>query len=67
MSKAPIVPIAIQGSRDVMPKHSRWIQGGHIVLNILPPVATDGREVGERADLMDEVRRPIAAALAVGE
>ncbi|MEZ4598350.1 MAG: lysophospholipid acyltransferase family protein [Syntrophotaleaceae bacterium] len=67
MSKAPIVPIAISGSREVMPKHSRWIQGGHIVLTVLPPVATVNREVGERSELMEEVRQPIAAALAVGE
>jgi 1-acyl-sn-glycerol-3-phosphate acyltransferase len=67
MSQAPVVPVAIQGSRDVMPKHSRWIQGGHIVLSILPPVPTANREVSERGELMEEVRRPIAAALDGGE
>jgi 1-acyl-sn-glycerol-3-phosphate acyltransferase len=57
----PVVPIAITGTRDVMPKHSRWIRGGRVTVTIFPPVATAGREVKERTDLMQEVRTPIEA------
>jgi len=62
-AQVPVVPLAICGSGEVMPKHSRWIRGGHIHLNILPPAITAGRPVTERMALMDEVRQPIAAAL----
>jgi 1-acyl-sn-glycerol-3-phosphate acyltransferase len=63
MAQVPVVPLAISGSGEVMPKHSRWIHGGHITLTILPPVATAGRPVAERAELMEEVRGPIASLL----
>ena len=62
-AQVPVVPLAICGSGEVMPKHSRWIRGGHIYLNILPPAATAGRPVAERAELMEEVRQPIVATL----
>ncbi len=62
-AQVPVVPLAIIGSGDVMPKHSRWIRGGHIRLAIMPPVATSGREVAERTTLMEEVRQPILDAL----
>ncbi len=67
MAQVPVVPVAISGSRDVMPKHSRWIRGGHITLTILPPVSTTDRKVAERVELMEEVRRPIAIALGEAE
>jgi 1-acyl-sn-glycerol-3-phosphate acyltransferase len=63
MAQVPVAPIAITGSGDVMPKHSRWIRGGHVTLTILPPVETAGRQVAERTELMEEVRRPIANVL----
>ncbi len=62
-AQVPVVPLAIVGSGEVMPKHSRWIRGGHIRLIIMPPVETAGRAVAEREDLMEAVRQPIAAAL----
>jgi len=63
-AKAPIVPIAIEGSHAIMPKHSRWIRGGRIRITIFPAVPTEGITPTARDDLMDTVRRPIATALA---
>ncbi|ABA87903.1 [acyl-]glycerolphosphate acyltransferase [Syntrophotalea carbinolica DSM 2380] len=60
-AQVPIVPIAITGSRDVMPKHSRWIRGGRVTVTIMPPVSTADRAVKERNELMQEVRGPIEA------
>ncbi len=57
---ASIVPIAITGSRDIMPKHSRWIRGGTIRVHIFAPVATSDRD-----EFMAAVRRPVASM--VGE
>jgi 1-acyl-sn-glycerol-3-phosphate acyltransferase len=62
-SQVPVVPVAIRGSREIMPKHNRWIRGGTIRVNIFPPVETAGREISDRDTLMDEVRQPIAKAL----
>lgn len=62
-AQVPVVPLAICGSGEVMPKHSRWIRGGHIYLNILPPVMTADRPVADRTALLEEVRQPIIDAL----
>lgn len=62
-AESPIVPIAIVGSHQVMPKHSRWIHGGQIQVNIYPAVTTAGTTPAGRDALMETVRRPIAGAL----
>lgn len=60
---APIVPIAIRGSHEVMPKGSRWIHGGPLRVTIFPLVPTAGTTPAEREALMAQVRIPIAQAL----
>jgi 1-acyl-sn-glycerol-3-phosphate acyltransferase len=63
-SQVPVVPVAIRGSRDIMPKHSLLIQGGgDIRVDILPALETKNRPVSDRDALMEEVRRPLEAAL----
>jgi 1-acyl-sn-glycerol-3-phosphate acyltransferase len=60
---APIVPVGICGSHDVMPKYTRWIRGGHIRVTIFPAVPTAGTTPAGRDVLMEAVRRPIAGAM----
>jgi 1-acyl-sn-glycerol-3-phosphate acyltransferase len=60
---APIVPVAIRGSHEVMPKYTRWIRGGHIRVTIFPAVPTAGTTPSGRNALMEAVRRPIAGAM----
>ena len=60
---APIVPVAIRGSHDVMPKYSHWIRGGRIRVTIFPAVPTAGTTPAGRDALMEAVRRPIAGAM----
>jgi len=62
-SQAPIVPVAIDGTLQIMPKHSRRIRGGEIAVRIFPTVETAGKKAADRDALMAEVRRPIAEAL----
>ncbi len=64
-AQVPVVPVAITGSRDIMPKKSRWIQGGTIHVRIFPPVPTEARGAEDRDSFIETVRQPIAAA--VGE
>jgi 1-acyl-sn-glycerol-3-phosphate acyltransferase len=62
-AQVPVVPIAICGSRDIMPKHSGWIRKGTIHLHLLPQIETAGRPATDRDALMEAVRRPMAARL----
>jgi len=62
-SGAPIVPVAIRGSYQVMAKHSLRIRPGHITLEFFPPLASNGDQTRPVEELMSAVRQPIAAAL----
>jgi 1-acyl-sn-glycerol-3-phosphate acyltransferase len=58
---APIVPLTIDGSRDILPKHSRSMRKGvHVTLTYGPPVDPRGRRLDE---LMAEVRATIVGRL----
>ncbi len=65
-SQVPIVPIMILGSGKILPKHSRWIRGGTIRITVFPPVETAGLSPGDRDELMEKIRAPLAAALEEG-
>jgi len=56
---APVVPVAISGSRDVLPKHSMRVNGGVIRVRAMAPIQTAGRGTRARDQLMDEVRAAI--------
>lgn len=62
-ARVPIVPVIIQGSGAVLPKHSRLIRGGDVRLEILPPVSTAGLGAADRERLMAQVGRIMATAL----
>jgi 1-acyl-sn-glycerol-3-phosphate acyltransferase len=57
----PIVPVAIEGSREVMPPGTWMVRGGHVVVKIGAPIATVPEE--EREVLMEKVRRSISEML----
>jgi 1-acyl-sn-glycerol-3-phosphate acyltransferase len=58
-TEADIVPVAIDGSRDILPKNTKVIQrGARVRVAFGAPVRVVGREVN---DVMAEVRRFIAA------
>ncbi|MER3525267.1 MAG: 1-acyl-sn-glycerol-3-phosphate acyltransferase [Ignavibacteria bacterium] len=61
----PILPLAVDGSRDCLPKHS-WKFGRptDIFLEVLPPVETTGWDVADTARLCEEVRQMIIRQLA---
>jgi 1-acyl-sn-glycerol-3-phosphate acyltransferase len=61
----PVLPLAVEGSRDCLPKRS-WIFGEtqDIYLMVLPPVETTGLATADVAALRDRVRRTIVEAVA---
>jgi 1-acyl-sn-glycerol-3-phosphate acyltransferase len=61
----PIVPLAIIGTRDVLPFGASIVMPGNVTLRILPPIHTTGRSLREREALTREVRERIARELPV--
>lgn len=59
-AQVPIIPVALQGSHEAMPKHSRLIRPGKITVQIFPAVATEGLSGADRDRLMEQVRQPLA-------
>lgn len=60
-SGAPIVPVTILGTREIMPKRSRVIHPGTARLIFHPPIHPE--EFSDREELMEVVRDRIAGAL----
>lgn len=59
---APIVPVAIRGTREVMPKGSLWIRPGRVTVTIGKPIPVAGGGFPNKEALMEAVRRAILAA-----
>ncbi len=59
----PVVPVAIRGSRERMPKGKRWAIPGEIVLHFGAPIESAQYSVKDRDKLMERVRDAVAAGL----
>lgn len=59
----PILPVALSGTRQMRPKHSKWFGRAHACAKILEPIPTDGLGEGDVASLRDRSRDAIAAVL----
>lgn len=64
-SGVPVLPLAVEGTRDCLPKRN-WKFGPpqEIRLRVLPPVETTGYSAAQAADLTADVRRMIVAQIA---
>ena len=62
-AKAPVVPVAVHGTREVMRRGAWRVRSGEIQLHFLPPVATAGYDYDHRLDLMRTVWQDIAGTL----
>ena len=60
-SKVPIVPIAIAGSREILPKDRLRISPGDIRIRIGRPIETVHCSTKDRQALMEEVREAISS------
>lgn len=56
----PILPVALAGTRQMRPKHSRWFGEARACAKILPPIPSTGLDV---ATLRERSRDAIGAAL----
>jgi 1-acyl-sn-glycerol-3-phosphate acyltransferase len=62
-AKAPVVPVAIYGTREVMPKGTWAVRSATVHVHFMPPVETTGYDYDHRHDLMRTVWQQIADTL----
>ena len=62
----PVIPIAIEGTQEALPKHSIWFRPNpdKIRVRVLPPVDTASYDRTEARDLQREVRQRIIEQIA---
>lgn len=58
-AKAPVVPVAITGTRDICENHHMMMTPGHVVVRILPPIETENMTREELKALPEQVREVI--------
>jgi len=59
----PVLPVALAGTRQMRPKHSKWFGKARACAKILAPIPTEGMTENDTALLRDRSRDAIAAAL----
>jgi 1-acyl-sn-glycerol-3-phosphate acyltransferase len=62
----PIVPVALRGTRELMPSGSLLLRSGHITVVLGEPIPTQGLDDADRASLSERVRGAVAAMLTEG-
>lgn len=62
-SRVPIVPVAIVGARDVLPRGATFAEPGTITLRVLPPIDTREYTLDSKTALMERVRAEIQSGL----
>jgi 1-acyl-sn-glycerol-3-phosphate acyltransferase len=60
----PIVPVAIRGSRRLMPRGSLLLRQGQVEVFLGTPIPTEGLTDADRPALIERVRADVAAMLA---
>ena len=60
---APVVPVVVHGTREVMPKGSFRVRSGTVHVHLLEPVSTTGYDYEHRHDLMTIVWERMAGVL----
>lgn len=58
-SKVPIVPLALTGSREIMPKERLTASSGEIRIRMGRPIETIQHSMKDKKDLMEKVRQTI--------
>jgi len=62
-AQVPVLPIALAGTREMRPKHSRWFGKAHARARILTPIETRGLGLEDVGRLRDQARNAIRSAL----
>jgi 1-acyl-sn-glycerol-3-phosphate acyltransferase len=62
-SGVPVVPVALCGTRAILPMHSLHVRGGKVTVRVGDPIPTAGLKLHDRAALTEQIRAQIAAML----
>jgi 1-acyl-sn-glycerol-3-phosphate acyltransferase len=62
-AKAPLVPLALIGTREVLPMGSALLRRGKVTLRVGDPIATTSMTIRDRAALSETARDRVAALL----
>lgn len=61
---APVVPVALHGTAEAMPRGRFWVRPGVVRIEVGEPVSTEGLTLEDRDRLMETVRARLQAMLA---
>lgn len=62
-AQVPVLPVALAGTREMRPKHSRWFGKAHARARVLAPIPTKGLGPEDVALVRDQARDAIRASL----
>jgi 1-acyl-sn-glycerol-3-phosphate acyltransferase len=60
---APIVPLVLMGTHDVLPMHSSIVRPGRVTLRVLPPIETAALTLKDRGRLTEQLHELIGNQL----
>ncbi len=63
-AQAPVAPVLVHGTRDLLPPGSLLLRRGTVRVQFLDPVATTGLRMDDRDALRDRVHSLMSSALA---
>ena len=66
-SGTAVIPMALIGTREVLPMHSKVCRGGPVTLRIGEPISTEGMVIRDRGALNDTARERVAGLLRARE
>ena len=61
--KAMVVPVAIDGARDIMPRNSFWMYKTEVTVTVLPAISVETVQAMDTKELAMVVKQQIAGAL----
>ena len=59
----PLVPIALNGTREVLPYGSGHVRSGSVTMRIGDPIPTDQLQLRDRGQVTDQLRERISSML----
>jgi 1-acyl-sn-glycerol-3-phosphate acyltransferase len=60
-ARVPLIPMAIQGTWDALPRNARWLRPARLTLTFGPPILPQPAAEGRRAELAGTSRRIMEA------
>ena len=63
-AQAPVVPVALHGTADAMPRGRFWVKPGVVRVEVGAPISTAGLTIDDRGRLMETVRQRLQEMLA---